>query len=174
MHDLPTVTVCWELLDGNIQINRAAYSKDFIVDVKTAQNGKTKTISLVKDRFVNTLFGLQFQISEFFTSNLKAKQCHKISAKWNQHEIINMSEFEVKIFFNFSIDASNVHTVADIVITSEESSYGLAGQRWYDGKVQEDQRMQLGPLLVFSGDFMNIVVNEYKNTRGHGKLRLSR
>ena len=48
LQDLPTLTICWEIYHS---VNVVQYDRAFIVDVKIADNEKTKTISFLSYRY---------------------------------------------------------------------------------------------------------------------------
>ena len=159
--DLPTITVCWNLFGVLKNRGIVNYGQDFLIDVKIFER-KTKTVTLKANRSVETLYGINIHMTEVWTEmkeyNRVEQQCFMISSKWNgseENEMVDLQEFGVKLVFKFS-NTSEAHTSGCVRLTSEANAYGLAGGRWFDGKVYKT--------CIATGWLLRIVeVTEYIN-----------
>ena len=94
---------------------------------------------LREDEEVQTFFNIKVHLSEYRlarrSSRIKGlKQCYKVSPKWNGSGEIDLEQFGVEIGFVFVNDSVFPKKVR-ATFTSEDNAYGLAGGRWFDGKV---------------------------------------
>ena len=92
--------------------------------------------------------------SQFTIAN---KQCFKISSKMRKNQEIDFQTFEVQMAFKMTKHAEQAARNLVFLTTSEENSYGLAGDKWFDGFIE-------GFYGVTSGSMFQITeVTEYKN-----------
>ena len=143
LHDLPTITACILLAYGK---NRLIYGKDFVWQVKIFE-AQEKTITLLENQSVPSLFGINIELTEFLQTMKEEQihknsrvpsqwQCYKITSQWNGNEIIDFKHFyfQVGIKFNESYPVTTKN-YARFWVTSEGNSYGLARRRWLDGNI---------------------------------------
>ena len=67
-------------------------------------------------------------------------QCYKVSSKWKGDKRIDFQKLKVQLTFNFN-ETSDKNTAsfayAYLWFTSERNSYGLAGERWFEGRLDK-------------------------------------
>ena len=132
--DLPTLTFCFpqRLLNLNI-------SNDFFIELKVIEK-EEETIILVVDKKVATLYGLEFQFSEFWKAESLDK-CYKITPHWTGDSEIDFSAFKIQLTLKFDGSQNQKNLVTwgylHTWFTSESNAFGLAGGKWYDGNVDE-------------------------------------
>ena len=91
------------------------------------------------------------------------RQCYMITFKWYGDEQIELENFNVQLALKFDNSKSKwilmetPHEV-EVMLTSEENAYGLAGGKWFDGFVNcHSSNVSKGLLYKI------IAVNEYRN-----------
>ena len=75
---------------------------------------------------------------KMFRESKPDEYCLKIKSNWNGDKEINIGSvlFDLAFEFeNFSVDPSLVGF--DVWITSEDNSYGMGKERWFDGAIEK-------------------------------------
>ena len=148
LHDLPTLTFCFQHSGLN-------YKYDTDLTAKVIFGNLNITLDLEVDKSVQTSFGLDISLTNFYTKDKKLK-CYKISNDWDGSGTIDVADLDVKTEFEF-YNSSIAPSEADMTLTSEDNSYGLAWNRWFDGKRLKAQ------LEINTQSHIKIVsINEYQ------------
>ena len=169
LHDLPTVTLCFSTsrTDGsniNEYSRKYHYQEDFTIQHRVVgkineTSGKDKSITLLEDQNVATLFGLEIKLADLkltgysLGNGMQVEKCYKISSKWNGLETpyklsgsTNFGVFlQVMAFSNSSIEFKKF----SVSFTSEKNSYGAALDRYLEGVVQDPTYHDVGQYTAF-------------------------
>ena len=160
--DLPSLTICLPI------VKRLVYGQDFVIDVKVFEN-EENTIQLVENQSVKTLFDIDFHLREFQPGNNSytkcnewavPNQCYMITSKWIGKHLVDFTKFGVQLLLKFSNETNPnymANLLTQVIVASEENSYGLALGRWFDGKVDCLNTLRNGASLRI------VEVNEFVN-----------
>ena len=150
--DLPTLVICYNT--GNTQSLKGVYGKNLFLNAKLL--GKViENVTLKKDEIVQTSFGLRLKLTELRQSIVNPVlgrlchgrveaydktigtdyQCYKITPLTNGNDTFDFGTSSLEFMFHYS-NKSFTPGSFQVIATSEENSYGLAGGRWYDGKAE--------------------------------------
>ena len=106
LKDLPTLSICLEFYDN--EQGWLTYGADFNMTVKISES-KNKTVQLVEDESVQTLYSLKFHLSELLPRAKEIpksgmafkgsfhKQCYKVSADWYGREELDFQKVTFSI-----------------------------------------------------------------------------
>ena len=99
--DLPTLTACWYHYED--PFTSYIYEQDLSINI-TVMEKEEKTVTLVQNQSVKTLYGLEFHLSEIAQRFYPRQtyQCFKISPKWDGKEVVDIQSFEIKMLVKFS------------------------------------------------------------------------
>ena len=108
--DLPTMVICIDFHWRRLDVRRGwlNYGNDFTIYVQVSEENN-KTIQLLDNSPVQTLYSLEFQMTELLPRYQKAngrdmrlKQCYKVMANWHGNEEIDFGRFrtETKVVFD--------------------------------------------------------------------------
>ena len=136
LRDLPTITICWNV--DKYRDLGGTYGKDFSIDVRVVNKENKKAVPLMENENVQTLFNLELHLREIrqakkpdmpcYTQGWSERQCYQIASKWKgEAEIIDFKKFGVQIAIKFSNNSYAIGLRAEVLVSSEENSYGLAG-----------------------------------------------
>ena len=110
------------------------------------ESGKeSKRHKIEESESIETLFGMEMRLNQFKqTSNIELDrelywQCFKLSTKnENENGDVTLSNFKVTLTFQLASDITEIYGAprVNVWITSEENSFGLATERWFDESVQ--------------------------------------
>ena len=143
--DIPTVMFCHSRNDASRNI---AYEKDLYITFVIRRRPDYKSVKLVLNRKVETLYGLNISLTRlegYFHF------CYKITSLWNGEEPIGVQGLSVFLSFYFINQAYPKEAV--FAFTSEENSYGMLYNRWFDGLVD-------GPITLNFGQSSSIEIVE--------------
>ena len=164
LNDLPTVTVCfmqpfWFRGQDDRYHHRSANNlkigKHLQIDVKIFEQNTTKTVTLVENKGVSTLFGIELYLKRLHVDPSKrwanTTVCYMIVASpLKDNEEIDFRLFGMELSFNF-LETSDVFllekeerteilglvplykTRGAVTFTSTQNSYGCTGHGWFDG-----------------------------------------
>ena len=161
LEDIPTWTVCFklrthqgELLESDNQCPESMiYQEDFTINVKPLGDGENETNEvLMENQRVKILPHIEMSLT-FLQTSESGVQCYKISS----HVITkgrNLKNFGLEMTFNFNKKESLTNYISDkfsttlksgaevpigvdVMLTSEENSYGVLKGRWFDGIVDK-------------------------------------
>ena len=101
LHDLPTIVVCLDFerrVLPNLSIFPMTYGTDIVINVTVIEKG-IKTVTLLENQGVQTLFGLNIFLEELRLTQKWA--CYRISTKWNEEIDVDISDFAMQLVFAF-------------------------------------------------------------------------
>ena len=167
-HDFPTLTICLPSLSVIYPSDskQTRYNLGDNVDlVARVVEKEEKTVVLKENESVLTLYGLEL-LTESLQQNVhQQSQCFKIVPKGNGIGQFDFQKLRVFLTFTFntSIDVADAFTKStrkyhrpSVFATSEENSYGMAWDRWFDG--------YFGKKLGFNGRLLKIIdIIEHNN-----------
>ena len=165
LRDLPTLTFCWDIENGRDNLP-VVYGEDFYVNATVSDHDK-ETITISENEGTQALFELQLQISELKQFWKPYWQCFKISMTWNGTNSRDVATFRMTLgFYHSNKDSDRFergHRLIDhanVLVTSEQNSYGMAGGRWFDGEDGGFERRK----YIGDGDELTLIeVMEYKH-----------
>ena len=151
LHDLPTITICW---DCGYQGSRT-YNEDFSIDLKiiSIHRQTVTTVTLTENQEVQALTGLKIGLSElhqlrkqgmpcYTKPEWKSRQCYKITwINWKGYEQSKFKNFKIQMALKFDNSAQGTLWTpktpdrVEVILSSEDNSYGMAGGKWFDGYV---------------------------------------
>ena len=166
--DLPTLTMCLQFDDTH---EKFVYGKDFVIDFKLSER-KENSVALTLNKSLETIFSVVLHLSELRQARLVEQehetnsfsnmwQCYKLSPTWNGREELDFANFSAKVGFTFS-NASDIPDSIDVWVTSEQNSYGIVQENWFDGKV-EFPSVTLYPRGYINKVMKIVEVTEYQN-----------
>ena len=143
-NDLPTLAICLEKkcnCKGSYH-----YGRDFTIDITLFdQLVERKTITLKQNQYVHTLNGLKFYLSSVKQTMRKEaehrkkyqwKQCYKIIPRRDRNHKIDFENISIFLeITNLKGGLENNFFVKGL-LTSEENSNGIVGEKWFDGNVE--------------------------------------
>ena len=143
-NDLPTLAICLE--NSATLKDSYHYGRDFTINMTLFdQLVQRKTITLKQNQYVHTLYGLKLYLSSVKQTMRKEaehtemnhwKQCYKVIPRWDRNYNINFEN--ISIFCEITIwkggRVNNFYVKG--FLTSEENSYGIVGEKWFDGNVE--------------------------------------
>ena len=74
LHDLPTLTVCWKVLEWNHMGFQREYGKDFTIHVRVLEK-EEKIVTLIEDQSVPTLFSLRIHLEQLWSKKKIGNPC---------------------------------------------------------------------------------------------------
>ena len=154
VRDIPTLTICFEDTES------LEFGKHFTVEnykdqsklLKEGKNVPKSDQSMSYDLFLKTMKVFQ-HVKE------TKRRCIAISPMTEnrlKHQNLRpyMQLFDLRIIFNSSFSSD---TKSSLYITSEENSYGVTGQKWFEGEVKEY------PLKFGRNHYINVQVKELQH-----------
>ena len=127
------------------------YEKDFSLTVMIYEV-EEKSYVLIKNRNVETIFGLLIHLSEMKQTMRREKderggewstlsQCYKVTFenKGQLGENIDFQKFGVDFEFSFNTTPT-MSLKIDVNLSSEKNSYGVVKGKWFDGKTKRKWR----------------------------------
>ena len=147
LNDLPTLVTCLDIKYLELlPFNKLTYGTNLVADFKVSHQEtkfsnlteKGKTVTLIQNKRVQTLFGLAILLIELQPTLIDTAgtphQCYKITPYWNGDiDNFDIQNFQAELVFkpiNF-IFPKFAHAM--LYISSEANSFGLLGERYYDG-----------------------------------------
>ena len=148
LQDLPTITVCLQLLCEQPNIGyhlckpdskypQGVYGKHLVINAKVLDG---EMITLLANQSMQISPNLFLGLSEIHQTWKRDRQCFKISPQWNGTNVTDLLSFSIEYLFRTKNNGSLIYSSVlepEIYVTSEDNSYGLVTNRWYDGKVPE-------------------------------------
>ena len=129
LQDLPSLTVCVDNWSYAFGLNfTQVYGNNLWIAANVSENGNYKTVTLIENRGVQTMFGLTIRLKQIVLGYWDL--CFLITSDWNGEGSMNMGRF--KIAFHFKFQEIEVNE-ATFWITTEGNSYGIVWSRWFDG-----------------------------------------
>ena len=108
LHDLPTIVVCLDFerndtaydvyMSPNLSLFPMTYGTDVVINVTVIEKGN-KTVTLLKNQGVKTLFGLNIFLDEL--KMIQKWTCYKISTKLNEEIDVDINDFRMQLVFAF-------------------------------------------------------------------------
>ena len=143
LRDLPSITVCLTYSSPDFGLRGQSvkiYSRIQEVDKKygESQIQKKESVLLEENKIVKTMFNLDLHLMKMFRESKPDEYCLRIKSNWNGDKEINIGSvlFDLAFEFeNFSVDPSLVGF--DVWISSEDNSYGMGKERWFDGAIEK-------------------------------------
>ena len=143
LDDLPTLTIC---LESDISSESVTYGQDFSIDLVVKVKEDEKVITLVEDQNVRTMLSLEIRLSRFwqrlkreklYLQENKQNVCYKITSIWIGNELINLHDLLLQFILNFQTKSKFRSLKVKLSFTSEEDSYWLSDEPWFDGNIEE-------------------------------------
>ena len=176
LEDVPTWTVCFTLRthqgewfhSDNQPPKKMRYQEDFTIEVKLLWNRENGTNAvLLENQHVKIPSHLELSLT-FLQTTDKSIQCYKISSRLLT-DSLNIEKFGLQMTFIFNKEneyeylnklstelksGAEIPTGMDVMVTSEDNSYGILTGRWFDGIVDrthlEFRRCHFTPLQTKS------------------------
>ena len=166
---MPTMGICIPIKEKPTK-EKLIYGHNFNMSAKFIYRNETTTVSLIKNSLVRR-FGLKINQSELKKSLDHQRQCYKISFKWNGRNAVNLRSLKIQKIFKFSKKDIVPQNGVKVALTTEDNSYGLTREEWYDGNIdlvelytQYDSHYYFWYHLYFYTQELHInKVTEYQN-----------
>ena len=107
LEDLPTIVSCLSFEDDqydtfppNVSLFPMAYEKDVVI-YATIFERENKTVALLKDQHVQTLLGLDINLSELVLSRKPKWQCYKITTRGSKEVTADIQNLSLQMSFSF-------------------------------------------------------------------------
>ena len=113
--DFPTIVICLSFEDDDeyiftTELFPMTYKKDLVISA-TIFEKENKTVALLKDHFVQTLLGLDIELSELFLSRKPKWQCYKITSRGSEKVTADIQNLRMQLSFSFPL--ANKSSFAD-------------------------------------------------------------
>ena len=165
LFDLPTLTVCWNINKTNFD-KRMILGKDLTIEL-TVSEKEQQTVALVENVSVGTKLNLDSHLSEMYpirrsvvqtlcsknyvSEETHSMQCYKITTKWNGHGKLDFQSMGIQLRFHMLNPQLHHLYGPHVIFTSEKNSYGVVGERWFDGKPSCAKYVHSSDLLQILG-----------------------
>ena len=164
--DLPTLTVC---MNTHYKL---AYAKDMLIYASVFEmesETEVAPVELEENQEVQTGLGLTIHLGRLYprySQDQPKWPCFKLTPNWkiSDRKDIDFEKLRMKLTFGFT-NKSSVPSSADVMVTSEANSFGLAGGKWFDGLVIKN-KLKFSALygaINNKNEIKIIEVIEYKN-----------